>query len=765
MVQQRGAILAMKQTTRALRALSPKRSHRNPRPATSGDDDSDTGPASSSGAARGSPHSFISLTGRISSRSRQRPRRRRSSAAAAAAELPELEKSEEDFKREWGISREREEILLVEFRKQLEAAVGGLLKPIFDRFYLRRFLRARQHDLAKAKAMFLAHLKWREENSIDDILTNFQFQERDAFLSLYPQGYHKTDKLGRPVYIQHIGAIKIKQLQEITTEDRMVRFHIQEYERCLKYIFPSCGKKAGRHIDQTFAIMDVKGVGLKHLTGDVKSILSRITETDQNNYPETLGKTVIINAPTVFKMIWAMVRPMLDVRTQAKIEVAPSDYMKLLLRYIDVENIPEYLGGKSKGSLIDDVGPWKDPVILAQVEADIARRDRAASSVQEEVDGGMLSGDSLDLEAASSNTPLAPPSPLAPRQHELEGQQQAPGPAAAAVGTGATLRSTAAKSPFDVHASVSESQQQQHPSGHTDSELEEFQDAQSRRLSILSTSGSSAYMSAGEDDSDFFTPKHSDLPPVGTSGLSFRSDRPLLTAGSSSGTSPEGKLQPPVAGVEACPPHTKQQQGSGQQGAGGGMRYSDQYLPDSPERHNRDGAATRQDAIQAGRQQQQHLPAVVIAAANNNTGDGGDGQERSGVGGPDLTLNGDIAMQTQPTTYTTPSSGEQWGPSKGGPHAAALPSPHLQIPILARVRALEEKLPEAERHIRRYLSPGSELPSKTVGQGTLLHRVEALERAMDAVLCAQHAALDQQRQQPNSTELAGSGCSGCCCIM
>jgi len=33
---------------------------------------------------------------------------------------------------------------------------------------------------------------------------------------------------------------------------------LQEYERCLKYIFPSCSKKVGRHIDQTFAIMDVK---------------------------------------------------------------------------------------------------------------------------------------------------------------------------------------------------------------------------------------------------------------------------------------------------------------------------------------------------------------------------------------------------------------------------------------------------------------------------------------------------------------------------
>ncbi|PSC67288.1 Glutamyl-tRNA(Gln) amidotransferase subunit A, partial [Micractinium conductrix] len=123
-------------------------------------------------------------------------------------------------------SHHRPEILLVEFRRLIEAAVGPL-KPVFDRFYLRRFLRARQHDLARAKAMFM----------------------------------------GRPVYIQHIGAIKIKQLAEITTEDRMIRFHIQ-------------------------------GVGLKHLTGDVKSILGRITETDQNNYPETLGKTVIINAPT-----------------------------------------------------------------------------------------------------------------------------------------------------------------------------------------------------------------------------------------------------------------------------------------------------------------------------------------------------------------------------------------------------------------------------------------------------------------------------------
>lgn len=83
------------------RALSPKR--RQPRASGDGGEDSDT-----PGSPGGSSPSFISLTGRTASgRARFRTRRRRS-GQVPPAELPELEKSEEDFKREWGISRERE---------------------------------------------------------------------------------------------------------------------------------------------------------------------------------------------------------------------------------------------------------------------------------------------------------------------------------------------------------------------------------------------------------------------------------------------------------------------------------------------------------------------------------------------------------------------------------------------------------------------------------------------------------------------------------
>ncbi len=96
---------------------------------------------------------------------------------------------------------------------------------------------------------------------------------------------------------------------------------MQEYERALKYIFPACSKVAGKTVTQTLAVLDLKGVGLRHLSADVRRIISTIFRVDQDNYPETLGKTLVINAPSIFKVIFAMFKPVLDARTQAKVEV------------------------------------------------------------------------------------------------------------------------------------------------------------------------------------------------------------------------------------------------------------------------------------------------------------------------------------------------------------------------------------------------------------------------------------------------------------
>ncbi len=39
----------------------------------------------------------------------------------------------------------------------------------------------------------------------------------------------------------------------------MFKFHVQEYERCVRVIMPVASRLAGRKVDQTFGIMDVRG--------------------------------------------------------------------------------------------------------------------------------------------------------------------------------------------------------------------------------------------------------------------------------------------------------------------------------------------------------------------------------------------------------------------------------------------------------------------------------------------------------------------------
>ena len=45
----------------------------------------------------------------------------------------------------------------------------------------------------------------------------------------------------------------------------------------------------------------------------------------------------------------------------------------MLLRYIDKQNLPEYLGGTSKATLLDDAGPWNDSRLIDAIDADLRR--------------------------------------------------------------------------------------------------------------------------------------------------------------------------------------------------------------------------------------------------------------------------------------------------------------------------------------------------------------------------------------------------------
>lgn len=62
------------------------------------------------------------------------------------------------------------------------------------------------------------------------MLEDFDFPEYAEVMRIYPRIYHKTDKLGRPVYIERVGMVDVKKLWIATTSERMIKNHTYEVQ-------------------------------------------------------------------------------------------------------------------------------------------------------------------------------------------------------------------------------------------------------------------------------------------------------------------------------------------------------------------------------------------------------------------------------------------------------------------------------------------------------------------------------------------------------
>lgn len=236
-------------------------------------------------------------------------------------------------------------------------------KERLDTLTLLRFLRARKFDVGLAKQMFIDAEKWRKEFGTDHLPRTFDYKEKLQVFEYYPQFYHKTDRDGRPLYIEQLGKIDLNAMYKITTGERMLQNLVCEYEKLADPRLPACCRKSGRLLETCCTIMDLKGVGVSQV-GSVYSYVKSASAILQNYYPERLGKLYLINAPWGFSGAFNMVKSFLDPVTVQKIHILGTGFLPELLRQVPKENLPKAFGGECEceGScFFSDAGPWQDP--------------------------------------------------------------------------------------------------------------------------------------------------------------------------------------------------------------------------------------------------------------------------------------------------------------------------------------------------------------------------------------------------------------------
>ena len=222
-----------------------------------------------------------------------------------------------------------------------------------------RWCRARKFDKGKVVSLIKQAGELRRQHAVDYEIEgdanhdNSSYDNANAclgvpeslFLQLYPQGYWGTGKGGEVVFFSKVGDIQVQALMTCLTFDSMVRYH---WNAMLK-VFPQRLRLSGLEEHGCICVIDLQGLKLSDVNKRTLKIFSTTSTIDQVCYPETMFKTVIINAPRTFNVAWKMIKGMgiLDKRTVQKIEIVSSSERgnRRLRELITHDTLPEDYGG------------------------------------------------------------------------------------------------------------------------------------------------------------------------------------------------------------------------------------------------------------------------------------------------------------------------------------------------------------------------------------------------------------------------------------
>lgn len=200
------------------------------------------------------------------------------------------------------------------------------------------YINAEKGNVVKGHARYIKTMQWRASNGIDRILNRehplFRFIKKNTH-----QFFAGCGRAGHFVYYERPKGANLPAFTKagVTLDELIYHFvYITEF----LYVHLDTNPDA-----KCISVVDCTGIGLSDFGGAVVDFVKKISAVTQTHYPERSAGIICINAPFSFRMVWAIVKKMMDPVTRNKTHILGGSFLKEMDKVVANDQIPKDYGG------------------------------------------------------------------------------------------------------------------------------------------------------------------------------------------------------------------------------------------------------------------------------------------------------------------------------------------------------------------------------------------------------------------------------------
>eukprot|EP00794_Sanderia_malayensis_P014099 gene14099-15571_t len=175
-----------------------------------------------------------------------------------------------------------------------------------------------------------------------DILAHYHRPE--LLKQYFPGGYFGYDQDGCPIMIDPLGKLDFKGLLHSIKGDEILKLRMWFAEEGIR-ICKEQSIKLNKDIHNITILADLDGLGLRNMWKPGIQLFNRMATMFEDDYPDLMKQTFVVNAPRLFPVLFALVKPFLSDATKQKIKVFGGNWKQELLKNIDADQLPVHYGG------------------------------------------------------------------------------------------------------------------------------------------------------------------------------------------------------------------------------------------------------------------------------------------------------------------------------------------------------------------------------------------------------------------------------------